>query len=100
MANASFERLSVKIHEDICRWLIDGSTSFFRNGTYDRDLGIWTVAALARTSRALHEPAANVLWEWIPDVALLIYTLPGDCYRIRDATDDAPTTVSAVSDQC
>ncbi|TFK80917.1 hypothetical protein K466DRAFT_604939 [Polyporus arcularius HHB13444] len=44
-------------------------------------IGLVTLASLARTSRALHEPAAEVLWRWIPNVSLLFYTLPHGCYR-------------------
>ena len=33
-----------------------------------------------RTCRLFHDPALNVLWHTIPDVAVLLYTLPPEVY--------------------
>ncbi|RPD62501.1 hypothetical protein L226DRAFT_532501 [Lentinus tigrinus ALCF2SS1-7] len=87
MGDSRLERLPSDAHEHICCCLVYGDpckqSGFPRKHTSDKYIGLRTVAALARTSRTLHEPAANILWQWIPDVALLIFTLPRDCYRME-----------------
>lgn len=54
-------------------------------------VGCRTVARLARTCRNLHEPAVNVLWHTIPDIAILFFALPRHRYQVQrlllDETD-------------
>lgn len=44
------------------------------------DEGLETLASLARTSRVFHGPAASAIWERIPDLLVLIRTLPEDLW--------------------
>ncbi|OJT15969.1 hypothetical protein TRAPUB_8792 [Trametes pubescens] len=46
-------------------------------------VGCRTVAYFARTCRYLHEPAVNVLWHTIPDIALLFFTLPREMCLVQ-----------------
>ena len=43
-------------------------------------VGLRTVVSLARTSRVLHEPAVDAIWDTIPAFGLLAYTLPQDVW--------------------
>ncbi|RDX53396.1 hypothetical protein OH76DRAFT_1218388 [Lentinus brumalis] len=92
MDTLSFERLPADVHEDICHWLVHGDSDSpdaksSRKHSNDRYSGLRAVAALARTSRTLHESAADILWEWIPNLALLFYTLPRECYTTEQTED-------------
>ncbi|KAI1786374.1 hypothetical protein LXA43DRAFT_1110108 [Ganoderma leucocontextum] len=68
----------------ICEMLIATKTPTTVNrddGESDDDyVGLHAVLSLARTSRVLHEYAANALWETIPSFGILVYTLPQDIW--------------------
>ncbi len=108
MGKANFEGLPVQVHERICCWLevyIYGPDRSYLSSPsrrnfpcYYRYVGLHTVAALARTSRTLHVPAVNILWRWIPNIAVLMHTLPDDCYRTRHLErEDSRETTTFVS---
>ncbi|KII86169.1 hypothetical protein PLICRDRAFT_700290 [Plicaturopsis crispa FD-325 SS-3] len=50
------------------------------NGT----VGLGELASLARTCRAFHDPALDVLWRTLRSLEPLIRTLPADLWEIRD----------------
>ena len=45
-------------------------------------VGLLTVFSLTRTSRALHEHAADALRETVPSFGILVYTLPRDIWSL------------------
>ncbi|PIL22647.1 hypothetical protein GSI_15339 [Ganoderma sinense ZZ0214-1] len=47
----------------------------------DQFIGLRTVLSLTRTSRALHEHAADALWDTIPGFGILVYSLPREFWR-------------------
>ena len=51
-----------------------------KDRTRSRYAGMQTVVSLARTSRRLHEHAADALWHTIPAFGVLAFTLPQDMW--------------------
>lgn len=49
----------------------------------DQFAGLHTVLSLTRTSRVLHEHAADAIWDTIPGFGLLVYTLPLELWTCR-----------------
>ena len=49
--------------------------------------GPWAPNSLARTCRALSEPALNWLWKTLPNIAPLVYTLPREFWTVEN-TDE------------
>ncbi|PIL28765.1 hypothetical protein GSI_08809 [Ganoderma sinense ZZ0214-1] len=68
----------------ICEILIATKTPAVNRRSYGQPncyyVGLQTVLSLARTSRALHEHAADTLWNTIPSFGVLVYTLPRDIW--------------------
>lgn len=75
----SISHFPLEIKESICHWLIHGQ-HIHDDEEENASWGIDAVFVLASTSKAFHEPALNALWQIIPSVALLFYTLPRECY--------------------
>lgn len=46
----------------------------------DRFKGLDTLVSLARTSRLFHGPAVSVIWKRVPNILVLISTLPQDLW--------------------
>lgn len=71
-------RFPPTVLQEICRELLclplDQTDQGFRH------IGSRTVAALAVTARLFLEPALNVLWHTIPDIAILFFTLDDEAY--------------------
>lgn len=95
--SAPLRRLLPQVLEQICRALlvrpIDEDSEDEDEDAEDRDdgdqyMGCDTLAALASTARVFLEPALNVLWHTIPDIAVLFYTLPGDAYKKKHVKKD------------
>ena len=61
----------------ICHILARPSASIFRFRPRDERR---TLASLARTSRALHEPAVNAIWDTIPGISAILHILPDDLW--------------------
>ena len=80
------DRLSAYFMRSLCDYLIRDYSSY----TSRLDpVGLRTVAALARTCRAFHEPAVDVLWETIPSFhTILAHTLPADIWHDMVIQDD------------
>ncbi|KAI1790172.1 hypothetical protein LXA43DRAFT_1095697 [Ganoderma leucocontextum] len=57
----------------------------------DHYVGLHTVLSLARTSRVLHEHAADALWDTIPAFGILVYTLPRDIWSCAKPVGARPT---------
>lgn len=57
--------------------------------------GATTLAALARTCRAFHDPATDLIWKKIPGLSALLRCLPDDAWEITDAATryDCPVLV-------
>lgn len=73
---SSILRFPPSVLHAICDFLVyDASIS-----SKEDFFGIRAVVNLSATSRALHEPALNALWHTIPDVSLLFYTMPDECF--------------------
>ncbi|EIW60851.1 uncharacterized protein TRAVEDRAFT_28302, partial [Trametes versicolor FP-101664 SS1] len=72
-------RFPPTVLQEICRELLclplDQTDQGFRH------IGSRTVAALAVTARLFLEPAMNVLWHTIPDIAVLFFTLDEEAYH-------------------
>lgn len=96
---SALRRLPPQVLEQICRALLvrpidedsededeDEDAEYRDDG--DQYMGCDTLAALASTARVFHEPALNVLWHTIPDIAVLFYTIPGDAYKIKHVKKD------------
>ncbi|KAI0632229.1 hypothetical protein C8Q77DRAFT_910266 [Trametes polyzona] len=75
-ATTTICRLSPDLLESICRELL----AFPPEGKPLKHIGSRTVAALATTARVFRDPALNVLWHTIADIAVLFYALPDDIY--------------------
>ncbi|KAI0667626.1 hypothetical protein C8Q78DRAFT_314547 [Trametes maxima] len=74
LMTAMIEQLPVDVREKICWTLVN------RESPED---AFGTLATLARTCQALRDPALDVLWYTIPNIALLFRTLPSACYIER-----------------
>ena len=48
----------------------------------------WAPISLARTCRALSEPALSWLWKTLPNLAPLVYTLPREFWTVENVTDE------------
>lgn len=66
---------------NICRMLL--ILPHEEDGNRRRHVGSRTVAALAVTARLFLEPAMDVLWYAIPDIAVLFFTLEKEVYSER-----------------
>ncbi|KAL1950544.1 hypothetical protein VTO73DRAFT_5668 [Trametes versicolor] len=86
MANSALSRMPQGLFEHIFRLLMLESCD-----SDGKMVGCRTVARLARTCHNLHEPAVNVLWHTIPDIAILFFALPRHRYQVQrlllDETD-------------
>ena len=80
---SAFCRVPPELHRSVCEALlsdeIDINPEAEAPGPF-LGLGTRTVAVLARTSRWLHGPAMDALWRTIPNVAILLHTMPKSCY--------------------
>lgn len=86
MATGALTRIPPEILEQICGVLVGRSNVLLGpngGGIHFGPRACETVAALARTCRLFHEPALNVLWHTIPDIAVLFFTLPRKTYLVR-----------------
>ncbi|KAL1950457.1 hypothetical protein VTO73DRAFT_5581 [Trametes versicolor] len=86
MATGALTRIPQEILEQICGVLVGRSNVLLGpngGGIHFGPRACETVAALARTCRLFHEPALNVLWHTIPDIALLFFTMPRKTYLVR-----------------
>lgn len=72
-------RIPQEIYERIFRVLILQDNSLDENAIRPSD----TLSALARTCRLFYEPALSILWHSIPDIALLLYTLPREAFLVQ-----------------
>ena len=79
---SAFYRVPPELHRSVCEALLSDESNIDPEGHIPNPgLGTRTVAILARTSRWLCGPAADALWRTIPNVALLLYTMPDNCYK-------------------
>ncbi|KAI0335701.1 hypothetical protein GY45DRAFT_1316398 [Cubamyces sp. BRFM 1775] len=69
------ERLPPDVWQEIGHVTLD-----LRSCPY-RSIGRKTLIALAATCQYLYEPALNVLYRVIPDIAVLFYSLPDELYK-------------------
>ncbi|EIW59338.1 uncharacterized protein TRAVEDRAFT_46643 [Trametes versicolor FP-101664 SS1] len=86
MATGALTRIPQEILEQICGVLVGRSNVLLGpngGGIHFGPRACETVAALARTCRLFHEPALNVLWHTIPDIALLFFTMPRKTHLVR-----------------
>ncbi|KAM5534997.1 hypothetical protein V8D89_011370 [Ganoderma adspersum] len=80
---SAFYRVPPELHRSVCDALL--SDEFNINPEAEAPgpflgLGTRTVAILARTSRWFYGPAMDALWRTIPNVAVLLHTMPENCY--------------------
>ncbi|KAI0686983.1 hypothetical protein C8Q76DRAFT_635718, partial [Earliella scabrosa] len=71
-----------EVAREVCEWLIHGRLPDDPPG-----IGLKTAIMLAGTSKWLYEPCVSALWRTLPNVALLLWTLPRECYkraRVKD----------------
>ncbi|KAI9068347.1 hypothetical protein FKP32DRAFT_1642490 [Trametes sanguinea] len=80
-------RLSPEILESICRILLHRSNA---------PEGLKTIANLSMTCKHFRDPALNVLWHTIPDVASLFLVLPVSLYRTEKLQSQYGSRTAAV----
>ncbi|RDX53417.1 hypothetical protein OH76DRAFT_1399332 [Lentinus brumalis] len=71
----SFQELPAAVLRHICDCLMSLATSE-GDRVYRK-----TLVCLAHTCRATHGPAADTIWQAIPSLAVLMLTLPENCWR-------------------
>ncbi|KAI1790174.1 hypothetical protein LXA43DRAFT_947512, partial [Ganoderma leucocontextum] len=76
---SAFYRVPPELHRSVCESLLSDESNLDPEGDAS-GLGTRTVAIFARTSRCLYGPAVDALWRTIPNVALLLHTMPENCY--------------------
>ena len=84
-----------EVAREVCEWLIHGRLPDDPPG-----IGLKTAIMLAGTSKWLYEPCVSALWRTLPNVALLLWTLPRECYKRARVKDHLQWTmfVSSVHD--
>ncbi|KAI0754862.1 hypothetical protein C8Q80DRAFT_394500 [Daedaleopsis nitida] len=92
MSTTALYCLPPEVFREICEWLLHGvempeSPPQTAEEYMPLVIGVRTTAALAQTARLFYEPCMAAMWHTMPDIAVLFYTLPRECYRrarVRD----------------